>query len=165
MSNNLAKWTFSEHTELPIKLVKVTDQETLYRHWPWIEARMNVVKKKDRGHEHWTPAHVRQAILNGFRGASAVELWLGVNSESEIEGFVVTTVRGDPFIQLPVSLVAWILWANESLMWKTLSQIEEIARSRYLPAIEFISSRAGWIPKAAKFGFHVSVYNFRKELS
>lgn len=163
--NGLAKWTFSETAgELPIKLVKVTDRETLYNHWPWLEARLKVVKKKDSSHEQWTPAHVREAILGGFMGRTSAELWLGINTESVIEGFIITTVRADPFIQLPVALTAWILWANEALIKKAIPELEKIARSRYLPALEFFTTRQGWMVKAGRYGFKLKVMSFRKEL-
>lgn len=164
-TNGLAKWTFSETAgAVPIKLVKVTDDETLFRHWPWLEARLKVIKKKDLSREHWTPAHIRQGIQNGFRGASVVELWLGVNSESVVEGFVITTIRGDPYIQMPVALVAWMLWSNEKLTAQVLPQLEEIAKRRYLSRIEFPSGRKGWMLKAGRFGFKLGMMTFYKDL-
>jgi hypothetical protein len=164
--NGYAPWTFSETAgEVPIKLIKVTNDATLFQHWPWLEKRLNVVKRKDRSNEQWTPAHLRESVRKGFWGQSSVELWLGVNDEGVIEGFILTTVRVDPFVNLPAALTAWVLWGNEALINRALPQLEEIAKNRYLTAIEFFTSRQGWFKKASRFGFRLSLMQFRKELA
>lgn len=165
-ANGHAPWTFSETAGLlPITLVKVKTEEELLRHWPWLLARLKVVRKKDVSRdEHWTPDHVREAIRRGFWGQTSVELWLGIDPEGVIEGFVVTSVKIDPFINIPIALICWILWANETLTEQVLPQLEALAKRRYLPAIEFLSGRQGWLKKAPRLGFKLAVMQFRKEV-
>jgi hypothetical protein len=163
--NGLAPWVFSENAgAVPIKMIKCMNDAELYEHWPWLEARLKVVKKKDKTPEQWTPAHIREAIRQGFVGRSSCELWLGVNPEGVIEGFILTTLRFDAFVNLPIAWTIWVIWANEALIERAMKQMTEIARSRFMPAIEFTTGREGWLKKAPRLGFKLSVMNFRKEL-
>ena len=151
---------------LAVDLAKCQDPKVLFDHWPWISDRLRAVRKKDNSIEQWQPDHVRIQILEGLAGRSAVELWFGINSEQVIEGFIVTSVKFDPFVQLPVAWTVWIGWANLDLLAKLSPKFEQIARERYYPRIEFITGRRGWIDakKAAALGYTVKRIVYGKEL-
>lgn len=164
-TNGHARWDVTENTGLPIQIVQVTDEKTLLQHWPWLKTRLGIAHAKDRHrHERWLPEHIREAVRRGFTGAGPVKLFFGVNTEGVIEGFVVTTVRYDPFIGIPAALVVWILYANESLIDRCLSQLKEITRQHYAPRLEFLGSRKGWFRKAARFGFKPGIVSFYMEI-
>ena len=163
-TNGHIHWDVTEDSGLEVKLVQVTDDATLLRHWPWLAPRIALVRKKDKSmHERWTPEHVREAIRRGFSGQSPAKLWLGVNSENVIEGFMVTTVRYDSFAQLPAALVVWVLWANGSLIERCLPHLEDIARNHYLENLEFIGTRKAWIRKTPP-GFKLKLMIFSKKV-
>lgn len=164
-TNGHAQWDVKENSGLAVNLIQVTDDKTLLQHWPWLKTRLALVRRKDKyAHEEWTPDHVREAIRRGFTGSSPAKLFLGVNTEGVIEGFVVTTLRFDPFVGLPKALVAWILFANESLIDRCLPQLIEITKRHFLTRLEFLGSRKGWYKKAARFGFKPGLVSFVMEI-
>ena len=148
-------------------LVKVSQKEVLDHHWPWVRDRLAIIKKKDKSVDGWQPDHIRIAISEGLAGRSPIELWFGLDADNVIVGFIVTNMRFDPYIQLPVAWVVWLAWANKELLHKLAPAFKEIARQRYYPAIEFITGRRGWIhpKKAAEMGFEIKCITYRMELT
>lgn len=146
-------------------LLRVTKMEDLRQHWPWIERRLLILKKKNHT-EKWHPGHIRNEIIKGFSGNSVTELYFSIATDNSIEGFMVLTVRADPFTQLAESLIVWLLWGNEDLIDRYLPDLCKIAKERFLDSIEFISGRRGWMlrGKAARRGFKVKSVIFRKEV-
>lgn len=147
-------------------LLRVRDMEAIRQHWPWIEKRLEILKAKNHT-EKWQPGHIRNEIIRGFTGGSTVELYFSVAPDNSLDGFMIITVRADPFTQLAESLVVWLLWANEDLIDRYLPELCKIAKERFLDSIEFISPRRGWMlrGKAARRGFKVKSVIFRKEVS
>ena len=156
-----------EHDD-QVQLIKVQAKEVLDHHWPWVRDRLAVIKKKDKSVDGWQPDHIRIQIVQGLMAPIPypVELWFGVDSDSAIEGFIVTNTRFDNFVQLPAAWQVWLAWGNKKLLERLAAPFKEIARQRYYPAIEFITGRRGWIhpKKAAEMGFSIKCITYRMEL-
>lgn len=167
-TNGIVRWAPFEEPTGQVRLVQVTDDATLLRHWPWLYPRLKAARANDRsGFEQWTPEHVRESVRRGFMGQAPTKLWLGVDQEGAIAGFIVTTVRYDVWVALPAALVAWVLWANQALVENCVDQLKAIARAHYLNRIEFIAARRGWWKKAGwlkRLGFEMKFVHFAMDL-
>jgi hypothetical protein len=137
-------------------VVKVSDIETLRRHWRWLEDKLLKLKQKDKvGVENWEPGHIREQIISGFRGQNAIELRLLLDPDLSLVGFLITSTYVDMYTQLPEALVVWIFWGDNAMMDQFMPALDELAKSRFLKEIMFISGRRGWMKRAAHAGFHV----------
>ena len=125
--------------ELPAKLVKA-DFNMLREAWPWLESKLEEIRKKDKEVDFWMTEHVWQMLLAGLQGRSTYELWLAVNSDGVLEGFIVTYTRFNQYLNLPISMFVWLGWGKR-VMSELLPELEAAARERHLKKIEFSSGR------------------------
>lgn len=152
-----------------VQPVKVTSVEMLNEVWPYVRPRLERIKKKDKAAGNWVPEHVRLAIVQGMAKppTSMVELFVGLDPEGNIHGFIVTVVRVDYYLNLPWTLYIWCGWLNRKLIKQLTPWLEKLARERGLTGIEFESGRFGWmgsIRKLMNAGFYCKHYTYRKEV-
>jgi hypothetical protein len=111
--------------------------------WPWVKERLQRIKEKDRSAGHWLPEHVRHRVLQGLFGQSMVELYLAVDDDQVLYGFIVTDTLVDPFVNVPLTLWVWAGWGNRAMI-RLLPWLVDLAKKRGLTGIEFDSGRVGW---------------------
>jgi hypothetical protein len=149
--------------ELSAKLVKA-DFNMLREAWPWLEPKIEEIRKKDKESDFWTAEHVWQLLLAGLQGRSTHELWLAIDSSTALRGFIVTYTIFNQHINLPVSMFVWLGWGKRSLIRELYPTLKGVARERHLKRIEFSSGRKGWLRAAARQGFRIKSMTFCEDL-
>lgn len=129
------------------RVVKVENAKMLAQCWSYVEKGLENIKKKDEHAGNWIPKHVRMRIIQGFAKPpqSMVELWLAVDVNNVMHGFIVTDTLVDPFLNLPWTLYIWAGHLNRKQMKRFAPWLKQLALDRGLANIEFDSSRLGWM--------------------
>ena len=150
-----------------VRPVKVNSIEMLTDVWPYVRDRLEVIKKKDKSTQHWLPEHVRHAVMQGLFGQNMTELYVALDTDNSIYGFIVTEVLFDRFVNIPLTLWIWVGWLNREMIDRMTPWLEKIAKERGLTRIEWDSGRFGWLGTVSQLktaGFRLVKQGFRKEI-
>lgn len=157
-----------DHEQL--RMVHVTTMDMLVSCWPFVKNGIDRIKARDKSCGNWTHSHIFNAIRFGLPTAqpktTAVELYLVVDAESRMKGFMVTTPKIDPFMNnVPIGIIVWLLYADYKMIVRFLPDLERMAKQNGGDTIEFQSGRLGWLRnfgRMKRLGFEVAQYTYRK---
>ena len=152
------------------RLIRVTTTRGLMECWAYVKERLEIIKKKDKSCGHWLPEHIRHMVQEGIVNSAIrypAELYLALDGDTNIHGFVVGYTKIDPYINLPLTYHIWITWGNRDGVVRFIPWLEELCRERGLTGVEFESGRFGWMGALRKLpdsGFYVKQTIYRKEV-
>jgi len=163
------------HTEVApefLKMIQVTDLDTLLQAWPFVKAGIERIRARDKSCGSWTHSQIFNAIKFGLPTApqrtTGVELFLAIDSQKRIKAFMVTTPKLDPFRNnAPVGVIVWLLYANYAMIEQFLPELERLGKINGGDQIEFQSGRQGWLRhfgRMMKLGFRIEQYKFIKDI-
>ena len=167
--------------EVKPPILKRCDGEGLRAHWPWLRAKLEIVKRKalvaqkrnglTRSYATWIPEQVRMAIIKGLAVQNTVELhWVMDEEDGAIDGFVLSSYPFDEFLQAPLTFFIWIGYSEKAgLLERVEPLIDQLALDRGCCQIEHISGRMGWFRRQRNLGanyggWKMSQIHYRKEL-
>src|SRR5262249_10099398 len=99
---------------------QINNMAELLEVWPYVKKGIDHIKERDQSCGAWTASQVFNAVKYGLPAApqrtTAVELFVGVEADGRLRGFMVTTPRLDPFLNnVPIGIHVWLLYANMDL--------------------------------------------------
>ena len=153
-----------------VEPVRVTTMAMLNQCWPYVCPRLEWIKRKDKSAGHWSPEHIRFYIQEGLLNPAIrypVELYVALDKEGVIYGFLAGAVKIDPYIQIPLTYHIWALWLNRAMIERMMPWFDGMVRERGLTGATFESGRIGWmgaIRKLMESGFYCHQYVYRKEI-
>lgn len=135
--------------------------------WPFVRRGLVWIKKAQGPAAIWEPEHVWGALVTG-----QAELHLGglEGAEScvdQLVGFVVTQPLVSPFVNLPLSLLIWMLYREPGQSHKNFgpalnTYLDALARERGYRYIEGITPFPEVNELGSRYGYHTSMYVLRK---
>ena len=153
--------------------LKRIDAPALSAHWPWIREKLLIIHAKVQrafkkrgivGPPQSLPEQIRFAILQGLAGQNTIEAYFVLDGEGALRGFFTTSSPIDEFYRVPLQLYIWHAWGEPGVMQAIEPEVEKMARSRGMLAIEHDSPIEGWLRRHRRTGYRLCRITFRKEL-
>src|SRR5580765_2318893 len=103
------------------RMVQITTHEGLLEVWGFVKKGIDRVKARDKNFGSLTHNQIFNAIRFGLPTAqprtTGVELYVAIDAENRVKGFMITTPLVDPFRNgVPVGISVWFLYANYELI-------------------------------------------------
>ena len=142
--------SFNEQATVPFLLTTIAAEQLA------IEADLRTVMRKS--YSDWIPADVYASLREG-----KAELVVAYKKE-QYAGFLVLSMLND--FSGEKKLFIWVAYANPkyNIVAETFKFLDNIAENSNLIAIEFDSSRSGWMRTAKQHGYEAITRTYRKEV-
>jgi hypothetical protein len=154
------------------------DQATMVKMWSRVRRGCLAIKAHDTHGDMttWDASHVRMQLDLTFNGRGTAELWQIKSEQGEDLGFGVTIIGNCPYRQVPQSLIIWIVYAYQPIVWFGLSgvrrarailaQIEQHGRDLGLEFVDGYSTNIQWMKWLMRVDpkYRCAQFMFRKNL-
>ena len=139
--------------EVAFEAIPTEDVRAAYTN---IEADLRTVMRKS--YSDWIPADVYASLREG-----KAELVVAYKKE-QYAGFLALSMLND--FSGEKKLFIWVAYANPkyNIVAETFKFLDNIAENSNLIAIEFDSSRSGWMRTAKQHGYEAITRTYRKEV-
>ena len=148
------------HTETKkdeLQLIQIKTLDELLSVWPFVKKGIEHIKDRDKSCGTWTAGQIFNAVKFGLPTApqktTAVELFVGMDGDTKLRGFMVTTPRLDPFMNnTPCGIHVWLLYSETkwNIVASFLPQLERLGKVHGGDQIRFESGRWGWCGRVGK---------------
>lgn len=129
--------------------------------WSWVRKGLDIVLERNLGQASWTPAHVRNAVMN-----NQASLYVCTEDTKRV-AFAVVTIQHDPFLLVPTVLHVWAEY-SEANDWHVANychqQIIALGKTLCLDYIEMASTRAAWARRLQSIGMKPVLTIYRLDL-
>ncbi len=148
-----------------LHICKLHNGEMLVALWPWLRRGLVQIQQKNPPHAKWMPEHLRLEIIKGLAGQSGTECFIAHDGDTEaLHGFLIACPLIDPFVNLPLSWFVWMCNLAPGTLDRVLPEFEQMARDRGYRRWQWVTSRKGWLRRAARFGAQMIEITISKEL-